>query len=167
MSSKQPTPDATSICLPSLTEWSQSHIQRVFEAQSDAQCLEAINDTFTPTVQATLNGKSVSPADVKNFVLALRRAGQENGGSGLRVHWKYALDAPDDPNTNRVRFPISKNFMYLMSPVQDGSFGGFYILSGIHMPVPGTTSIAEFERRKVVTVRYVLLLYHFPCRPES
>jgi hypothetical protein len=155
--------------LSSLTEWSQSHIKRVFEAKSDSQCLEAINDTFTPSVKATLNGQSVSPADVKNFVLALRRAGEQNGGSGLRVHWKYALDVPDDPNTNRVRFPLFPNSTFLAShvPIQDGSFGGVYFLSGINMPIPGTTSMAKFERRKIVTVRYVPLDHHSPRRSES
>jgi hypothetical protein len=36
---------------------------------------------------------------------------------------------------------------------QEGSFGGFYILSGIEMQVPETQTTANYERHKSVVVK--------------
>ncbi|KAF9001586.1 hypothetical protein BDQ17DRAFT_1358473 [Cyathus striatus] len=116
----------------SLTEWSQRHIHDIFEASTDEQALAAIAATFTPDVNATINGTPITREHIKQLVLSLRKGSKR----GLKVHWQTAVEHPEDPFTNR-----------------EGSFSGSYIIRGIYKILPGHSTPVEFERRKTVQVR--------------
>ncbi|THV07221.1 hypothetical protein K435DRAFT_772591 [Dendrothele bispora CBS 962.96] len=127
------TTPSTNQRLPTLTEWSVDHIRSVFEAPSDSSALQAISETFSTDLSASVNGKPLNRSGVENLVLAMRRAATT---SGLKVDWERTLEVPDDGRTNR-----------------DGSFGGFYTISGLRKQVPGSCTPMDFIRQKTVTVR--------------
>ncbi|KAG6865797.1 hypothetical protein C0991_011789, partial [Blastosporella zonata] len=117
--------------LVSLTEWSMRHIRDIFEAPTDEQSLRAISATFADNVDGSVNGMSLNREGINQLVLAMRRSSP----AGLMVHWQQAVEASSDPATNR-----------------GGSFGGVYIIRGIHKILPGSQNPVEFERHKTVTV---------------
>lgn len=82
----------------SLTEWSIQHIRDIFEAPSDEDALRSIASTFSDAVVATLNGAPLSRDGITQLVITMRAG----SASGLRVHWKQAVEVPRDPSTNRV-----------------------------------------------------------------
>ncbi|KAL0579294.1 hypothetical protein V5O48_002692 [Marasmius crinis-equi] len=86
--------------LSSLTEWSITHIRNIFEARTDAEALEAISETFSPTLSATLNGSPIPREGIDKLVLTMRQG--SIGGNGLKVQWKHTVESPQDPTTNRV-----------------------------------------------------------------
>ncbi|CAA7269541.1 unnamed protein product [Cyclocybe aegerita] len=118
--------------LSSLTQWSQGHIRRVFESPSEAEAVQAIEDTFSKDVNASLNGKQLGLEQVKQLVLSMHK---ESRTGGLKVEWKQTVEVPEDP-TNR-----------------NGSFGGVYIIHGIWRTLSGQYEPMELERHKTVTVR--------------
>ncbi|KAJ6532009.1 hypothetical protein B0H19DRAFT_464621 [Mycena capillaripes] len=117
--------------LSSLTEWSVQHIRDVFEASSDELCQQAINNTFVPTVTATLNGTALDFEGICRLVTAMRRTAP----AGLKVDWSRADDTPDDPEN------------------RNGSLVGEYCIRGIWRSSPGSEELREFERHKKVAVR--------------
>ncbi|KAK7463388.1 hypothetical protein VKT23_006743 [Stygiomarasmius scandens] len=119
--------------LPTLTEWSVDHIRAVFEAPTDSHALQAISETFSTSLSASVNGRPLNRSGVENLVLAMRR---DAASTGLKVDWERTLEVPDDANTNR-----------------DGSFGGFYTISGLQKQIPGSHTPMDFIRHKTVTVR--------------
>ncbi|KAF5340893.1 hypothetical protein D9758_012193 [Tetrapyrgos nigripes] len=119
--------------LPTLTEWSIDHIRNIFEASTDSHALQAITNTFSDTLSASVNGKPLNRSGVEHLVLGMRRAA---AAAGLKVDWERTLEVPDDDATNR-----------------DGSFGGFYTISGLRKEIPGSRTLADFIRHKTVTVR--------------
>ncbi|TFK60983.1 hypothetical protein BDN72DRAFT_850056 [Pluteus cervinus] len=123
--------EVQTVSLCSLSDWSIQHIQDVFEARTDEQALRAIAATFSEKIHITMNGARIPREGLIHSVLSLRK-----GSSGLRVHWRHAVDAPSDPSTNR-----------------DGTFGGVYAIRGIQRVLPGSSKPIEFERIKAVTVK--------------
>lgn len=140
---ESPAGDSVPTRLCSLTEWSQQQIRSIFEAETNDDALRAIKCTFADKVTATVNGISLPREGIDALVLGMRTGcrgspdnseGEEN--SRLQVTWKYCVDVPCDPATNR-----------------EGSFGGVYVIKGIKRFVPGTQKLVEFERHKTVTVK--------------
>ena len=94
----------------SLTEWSQQHIRAIFEAETDEGAVRAIQSTFADKVSASVNGAPLPREGIDALVLAMRNvcggpvnANGTNGTStSLQVQWKYGVDVPRDPFTNRV-----------------------------------------------------------------
>jgi hypothetical protein len=96
---------AESIRLSSLTDWAKAHVPRVFGALSDADCIAAVNDTFAPSLQGSLNGRPLNFQEVTRLAIAICRGAKGDGMQGGNVDWEYILEVPDDP-TNRVSRPI-------------------------------------------------------------
>ena len=93
--------------LSSLTQWSQEHIRAIFESSSNEEFIQALEETFSRDLKATVNGKQVGRQEIKQSVLTMRA---ESSG-GLRVEWKQMVEVPQD-TYNRVIFfkPASSNF---------------------------------------------------------
>ena len=91
----QPTNNA--IKLSSLTQWSQEHIQTIFESPSNEESIQAVDETFSSGIKAMLNGKQVGRSEIKQLVLSMRA---ESSGC-LKVEWKQTIEVPQDEN-NRV-----------------------------------------------------------------
>lgn len=96
MTQHNPSPNA--IRLSSLSEWSVERMAAIFEAVTEEDALEAIAETFSDNVQATLNGLPLPRPIIDKAVLAMRPS--PNGG--LKVVWKEKTEAPKD-SSNRVR----------------------------------------------------------------
>lgn len=148
----EPNRETPRLC--SLSDWSFRHIRNIFEAQSDEQALREIAATFSDAVDASLNGTPLTREGINRLVLTMRQASPR----GLRVHWQQAVEVPQDSSTNRVSHTQSSQLATTYLPgarllSQDGSFGGVYIIRGIHKLLPGTTKPVEFERHKTVTVK--------------
>lgn len=92
----QPRENAT-IKLPSLTLWSQEHIRAIFESSTNEESIQAIDETFSSNIKATLNGKQVDQFEIKQLVLSMRA----ESPNGLRVEWKQTVEVPQDAY-NRV-----------------------------------------------------------------
>ncbi|KAF9533928.1 hypothetical protein CPB83DRAFT_844782 [Crepidotus variabilis] len=120
------------MALSSLTHWSQEHIRRVFESDSDVETMEAIEATFSRSIRANINGSERGYEQIKHSVLALRQEVRENG---LKVVWHSTVEAPADETNKR------------------GSFGGAYTIHGIRRKLPGSEELVNLARHKVVTVR--------------
>ncbi|KAF9552295.1 hypothetical protein CPC08DRAFT_728730 [Agrocybe pediades] len=118
--------------LSTLTQWSHEHIARIFTSTNDEDSLRALEETFSQDVVARLNGRQIKFDDIKRSVLALRR--EAVGYGGLRVHWEHSVEASEESNRH-------------------GSFGGAYVIRGIHRKLPGEAEPIEFERRKTVIVQ--------------
>ncbi|KAF8343549.1 hypothetical protein F5887DRAFT_289906 [Amanita rubescens] len=131
---------APTLCLNSLTEWSQQHIRAIFEAETNEDAVRAIGSTFSDKVSASVNGTPLPREGIDALVLSMRKGLNSSGTDGtstsLQVQWKYGVDVPRDPLTNR-----------------DGSFGGVYVIKGIKRMIPGLPDPVEFERHKTVTVK--------------
>ncbi|PFH48354.1 hypothetical protein AMATHDRAFT_65594 [Amanita thiersii Skay4041] len=127
----QPKPKS-SPHLSTLGEWAEKHITSIFEADTDEEALRAIEETFSRNVTGSLNGVPINNRkEVEMLVLTLR------GGKGsLKVSWKYGLSAPADPATNR-----------------DGAFGDVYVIHNVKRALPGSQTLAMFDRHKVGTVK--------------
>ncbi|KAF8808669.1 hypothetical protein BYT27DRAFT_7163905 [Phlegmacium glaucopus] len=125
----QPTGNAK---LSSLTQWSQEHIQAIFESPSKEESIQEVDETFASNLklEATLNGKKIGQAEIKQLVLSMRA----ESPSGLRVEWKQTVEVPQDAYN------------------RNGSFGGFYIIHNIHRTIAGHDNPVKFERHKAVTV---------------
>ncbi|KAJ7285173.1 hypothetical protein C8J57DRAFT_1290623 [Mycena rebaudengoi] len=117
--------------LSSLAEWSERNIRDVFQAPSDDLSRTAIAATFSDKLVGSLNGAPLNFEGISQLVMTMRH----NAPGGLQVEWKQASDMPDD-SLNR-----------------DGSLLGAYVIRGIHKLIPGSNRLAEFERRKRVSVR--------------
>lgn len=84
--------------LSSLTEWSKEHICAVFESSNTDESLKAIQETFSTSINATLNGKQLGYDEIVQMVIAMRNEAPE----GLKVEWLGAVESPGSSNY-RVR----------------------------------------------------------------
>ncbi|KAF8972149.1 hypothetical protein BDZ97DRAFT_1650197 [Flammula alnicola] len=116
--------------LSSLVQWSQDHIRDVFESSTDEGSMRAVEETFAKNLNATVNGRPLGYAEIKQMVLMMRK----QSACGLKVQWLQTVQVPHD-SSNR-----------------DGSFGGMYIIHGIQKILPGRDKPTEFSRHKTVTV---------------
>ncbi|PCH42043.1 hypothetical protein WOLCODRAFT_72813 [Wolfiporia cocos MD-104 SS10] len=114
--------------------WSREHIQRVFEAKNEADCLRALNDTFSQKIELSLNGTSLPRTHLQTAIMAMV------AGSGFRlsVEWQHANEVPRDPSNS----PASQN----------GTLEGHYVIRGIRKQLPGRSTTALYERHKSVKV---------------
>ncbi|KIK55100.1 hypothetical protein GYMLUDRAFT_48050 [Collybiopsis luxurians FD-317 M1] len=126
-----PTSSETKIRIPTLAEWSEARMAAIFEASTEEDALKAIADTFPDDVKATLNGNPLPRPMIDKFVLVMRPRPE----GGLKVHWKEHAEAPKDPEH------------------RNGSFGGFYYITGLIKPHPVTGEMVPFIRYKTVTVK--------------
>ncbi|KAH9481220.1 hypothetical protein JR316_0005741 [Psilocybe cubensis] len=117
--------------LVSLTEWSHSHIRDVFESTSEKECIQAIQGTFASDITASINGKQANFDEIVESVLRIR------GGSehGLKVEWRESVEAPRD-GSNRA-----------------GTFGGSYVIHGIHKTSTKDGKTLDFQRQKIIVVQ--------------
>ena len=88
------------IKLSSLTHWSQEHIRVIFESSSNEESIQAVDQTFSSSIKAMLNGKQIGRPEIKQLVLSMRA---ESSDGGLRVEWKQTVEVPQD-EYNRVIF---------------------------------------------------------------
>src|ERR1700761_6630657 len=94
------TNDATSTqtSLSSLADWSMQHIRDVFEAPSSDLTVRALDSTFSRSLKATVNGRSVGFDGFSDLVASM----QHTSPNGPKVDWIFADETPDDPG-HRVR----------------------------------------------------------------
>lgn len=78
--------------------WSQEHIKRVFEAKSARDCLRALDDTFSQTIDLSLNGQSLPRTHLQTAIMAM----VESSGFRLSVEWFSGSECARDMS-NRVR----------------------------------------------------------------
>ncbi|KDR69406.1 hypothetical protein GALMADRAFT_145452 [Galerina marginata CBS 339.88] len=119
-------------CLSSLTEWSKAHIPQVYEAETKEEVKRAVEQTFSPDLHGTVNGKKGMLR--KNFMesaLKLQAAWVE----GRKVIWHQIVEVADD-SSNR-----------------SGTIGATYSIVGIQTILPGDSQPTRFERHKSVVVR--------------
>ncbi|KAI0091051.1 hypothetical protein BDY19DRAFT_886416 [Irpex rosettiformis] len=117
--------------LATLHEWSIDHISHVFEAKSEDECLQALDDTFSPHIEFMSNGKQLSPLDLHKFVLSM----VITSGFRLKVQWQNALEVPRDASN------------------RDGVLGGYYIITNVRKTSPSGTPVpGRFARHKFVNV---------------
>lgn len=152
-------PTENAIKLPSIIQWSQEHIQAVFESSSDEKSIQAIEETFSSDIKATINGKQVNRDEIKQLVLSMRAGSSDSGG--LRIEWKHVIEAPQDTH-NRVIFfdPVLLQVLTGADSflLQNGTCGAFYIIHNIHRRIAGEDNkTAIFERHKAVTVMLVAI----------
>ncbi|KAF8173054.1 hypothetical protein BJ912DRAFT_859650 [Pholiota molesta] len=117
--------------LSSLAEWSKKHICAVFESSNSEESLKAIQETFSNSINATLNGKQLGYDDIVHMVIAMRNEAPK----GLKVEWLTAVESTSSSN------------------YRDGFLGGMYIIHGIHRNLPGLPGTVEFSRHKAVVVQ--------------
>ncbi|OBZ72161.1 hypothetical protein A0H81_07631 [Grifola frondosa] len=110
--------------------WSIEHIKRVFEAKTERDCLEALDDTFSQKLEFTFNGSPLPRMGLQKIVLAML----EGSGFCLNVDWQNAVEVPND-GYNR-----------------NGILGGYYIIRNVKKPLPGSSMPGYFERHKSVNV---------------
>jgi hypothetical protein len=84
--------------LTSLTEWSQDHIRVVFESFRDEDSEKAIEQTFSKSINATVNDRQLGFAAIKQLVSSMRKEAPD----GLKVQWQQTVEVPHD-SKNRVR----------------------------------------------------------------
>ena len=84
--------------LPTFYSWSTEHIKRVFEAKSERDCLQALDDTFSQRLEFTFNGAPLPRVGLQKIVLGMLA----QSGFGLDVDWRNAVEVPRD-SANRVR----------------------------------------------------------------
>ena len=110
-------PTKNVIELSSLTQWSQEHVQAIFESSSNEEFIQAVEETFSSDIKATINGKQVGRQEIKQSVLSMRA---ESSG-GLRVEWKHTVEVPQD-TYNRVIFsepgPVLVQVLTSFSPTE-------------------------------------------------
>ncbi|KAK7690518.1 hypothetical protein QCA50_005616 [Cerrena zonata] len=116
--------------LPSIYAWSIEHIKHVFEAKTERDCLESIEETFSHHIEISINGKELSRGELQKFVLSMVKS----SGFRLNVSWQNAVEVPRD-ESNR-----------------DGVLGGYYIIRNVRKPSSGSAPSARFERHKFVNV---------------
>ena len=83
--------------LPTFYSWSIEHIKRVFEAKSERDCLQALDDTFSQRLEFTFNGSPLPRIGLQKIVLAML----QTSGFCLNVDWLNAVEVPRD-GSNRV-----------------------------------------------------------------
>ncbi|KAI8980075.1 hypothetical protein BD414DRAFT_109261 [Trametes punicea] len=116
--------------LTSFYTWSCEHIKKVFEAKSERDCLQALEETFSERLEFTFNGSPLPRVGLQKIVLAML----QTSGFRLNVDWLNAVEVPqDDSNRN-------------------GMLGGYYVIRNVMKPVPGSSHLACYERHKSVNV---------------
>lgn len=83
--------------LPTLTEWSRTHIKSIFEAETHEQAMQAVENTFAVSVYDSISGADRTIAEIKMFVTSVR----SEAPAGLKVEWLNSIEASADSN-NRV-----------------------------------------------------------------
>lgn len=163
-------PTENAIKLSSLTQWSQEHVRAIFESSTNEEFIQAVEETFSSDIKATVNGKQVGRHEIKQSALSLRA---ESPG-GLRVEWKHTVELPQDAY-NRVIFFWTRPRSQVFDLLQNGSFGGFYVIHNIHRRIAGGNydNTVKIERHKAVTVVLVVInsfffrLWSLAIYPES
>ncbi|KAF8900177.1 hypothetical protein CPB84DRAFT_1779540 [Gymnopilus junonius] len=118
--------------LPSLTEWSKSHIPKVYEAATVEEVKQSIEQTFSSNLIGIVNGKKGKTR--KNFLDSAFKL-QSAWVEGRKVIWHQLVEVADD-STNR-----------------SGTVGAVYSIVGIEVILPGDSEPTNFERLKSVVVR--------------
>ena len=145
--------------LSTLYSWSFEHTKRIFEAKSEHECLQALNETFSARLDFTFNGSQLCRVELQETVLAML----QSSGFCLNVDWLHAVEVSRD-DYNRVsphRYHTSCELeqcsdvvplVYFLVRLQDGMLGGYYIIRNIRKLLPGSSIPTLFERHKSVNV---------------
>ncbi|OJT02254.1 hypothetical protein TRAPUB_7235 [Trametes pubescens] len=137
--------------LPTFYAWSIEHIKNVFEAKCERDALQALEDTFSHRLEFTFNGSPLPRVGLQKIVLAML----QTSGFCLNVDWLNAVEVPRD-GSNRVSAPPPWDLrLYKLTvafPPQNGMLGGYYIIRNVKKPLPGSATLACFERHKSVNV---------------
>ncbi|KAF9811638.1 hypothetical protein IEO21_06487 [Rhodonia placenta] len=110
--------------------WSQEHIKRVFEAKSARDCLRALDDTFSQTIDLSLNGQSLPRTHLQTAIMAM----VESSGFRLSVEWFSGSECARDMSN------------------RNGTLEGYYVIRNIRKQLPGSPAPMLFERHKRVSV---------------
>lgn len=140
--------------------WSIEHIKRVFEAKSENECLQALDETFSERLDFTFNGSQVRRIELQEIVLAML----QSSGFCLIVDWLHAVEVSrDDSNrvsscewhTSRISEQCSdvETVDYFLVRRQDGMLGGYYVIRNVKKLLPGSSIPTLVERHKSVNVQ--------------
>ncbi|KZT67948.1 hypothetical protein DAEQUDRAFT_672301 [Daedalea quercina L-15889] len=116
--------------LPTFYAWSKEHIQRVFEAKTSADCLQALNDTFSQNVELILNGSPIPRTYLESTIMGMVEA----SGFSLSVEWLNAVEVPRDESH------------------RNGALGGYYVIRNLRRQTPSSTTPMLYERHKSINV---------------
>ncbi|KAH9831565.1 uncharacterized protein C8Q71DRAFT_781216 [Rhodofomes roseus] len=116
--------------LPTFYAWSQEHIQRVFEAKTSADCLQALNDTFSQNVELTLNGSPIPRTYLESTIMRMVEA----SGFRLSVEWLNAVEVPRDQS------------------YRSGALGGYYVIRNLRRQSQESATPMLYERHKSINV---------------
>ncbi|CAK5275901.1 unnamed protein product [Mycena citricolor] len=88
--------------LPSLAEWSRVHITSTFTAPTHELTLAALDQTFSRSLKATVNGK---PVDFHGFGRMIAAMSGQGKNGGPHVEWvsAYEEDEQDGGRSGTVR----------------------------------------------------------------
>ena len=96
------------VILPTFYAWSKEHIRRVFEAKTPADCLQALNDTFSQDVELTLNGSPIPRTYLESAIMGMVEASEFR----LSVEWLNAVEVPRD-EFHRVCTPVLQSQQHI------------------------------------------------------
>ncbi|KAI0733604.1 hypothetical protein C8Q72DRAFT_771994 [Fomitopsis betulina] len=114
--------------LPTFYSWSKEHIERVFEAKTSADCLQAINDTFSQNIELTLNGSPIPRTYLESAIMGMVEA----SGFRLSVEWLNAVEVSRDGS------------------LRSGALGGYYVIRNLRRQLPGSKIQMLYERHKSI-----------------
>ncbi|KIK52684.1 hypothetical protein GYMLUDRAFT_88644 [Collybiopsis luxurians FD-317 M1] len=132
MSSQLQSSQSQPLALSSIAEWTDERVAEIYLARSTAKAKQAIEDLFSPHVKASLNGRSITRAQIDQLLLGMRST--EEGDLGF--YWTDLVDVSGDPKTHR-----------------NGALGGVYIITGLQLPHPETGKLVPSFRRKCVAIK--------------
>ena len=133
----------------SLTQWSQQHIRTIFEAPTEEESLQAMRETFSPSIKANLNGKPLGFTDIRSMVLLMRNSSP----NGLKIRWLQAVEAPYDASNRVCHEDFHKIQVFYSHLFKGGFLGGSYIINGIFKIKTESEKPAEYYRHKTVIVK--------------
>ncbi|CAK5276194.1 unnamed protein product [Mycena citricolor] len=122
----------TSKTLPSLCEWSRTHIGSTFTAPTHELTLAALDQTFSRSLKATVNGK---PVDFHGFGHMIAAMSGRGSNGGPHVEW---LSAHEEEEEDGCRSGIVR---------------AEYIVRDIIGTMPGSKIPMELEVHKKVVAR--------------
>jgi hypothetical protein len=99
---------AANMPLSPLTQWSQEHIENIFESKSDSEAMLAIAQTFATSLKGSINGKDLTYEGLKLLVQAVRNS---SSNRSLKIEWNKIIESPADEH-NRVSAIAMQNFTF-------------------------------------------------------
>ncbi len=79
--------------LPTLEQWTHKRVVNIFEAPNKAETLKEIEMTFSPAVNASLNGIPITREYIDTLITNMRPSPEAQ----LKLSWRELLGSPSDP----------------------------------------------------------------------